>query len=53
MIEAIILTEQATEQREIKENNPDKQEHYKNCKSQTTELVKRMEVVRDFQKSYV
>ena len=53
LIEAIILTDQATEQREIKENNPDKQEHYKNCKSQTTELVKRMEVVRDFQKSYV
>ena len=53
LIEAIVLNEQATEQREIKENNPDRQEYYKNCKSQTTELVKRMKVVRDFQKSYV
>ena len=53
LIEAIVLNEQATEQREIKENNPDRQEYYKNCKSQTTELIKRMKVVRDFQKSYV
>lgn len=53
LIEAIVLNEQATEQREIKENKPDRQEYYKNCKSQTTELIKRMKVVRDFQKSYV
>ena len=53
LIEAVILTEQANDQREIKENNPDRQEHYKNCKSQTTELVKRMKVVRDFQKTSV
>ena len=55
LIEAVVLTEQATDQREAEENSddPDKQIFYKNCKSQTAELVKRMKVVRDFQKTSV